>query len=281
MSITVFFAVILAALLHAVWNSIVKGGEDKALNMTGVVLGHLPISFFFLFFVPQPMPESWPYIISGLVFHAGYQLLLLQSYRLGDLTQVYPVARGTAPLLVVMVSVLFLGVSLRPIDQLSIVIIGAGILSLGLIRHQNGLRNSHAAWFAFFTGCFIAAYSLNDGTGARLAGTAIGFYCWLAIGNAIIWLIIMGLTNPEVLKALPRKGKQVFFVGGSASFIAYTLVIWSFTQAPIALVTALREISIVFALLIGAFFLGEKLNIAKVFSAMMILLGAMLMRFSS
>ncbi len=280
MSITIFFVVILAALLHAVWNSIVKGGEDKGLNMTGVVLGHVPIATLFLFFVPAPAPESWPYIISGLFFHAGYQLFLLQSYRMGDLTQVYPIARGTAPLLVALVSVLFLGVVLKPMDQLAILVIAIGILSLTLVRQQDGLRNVNAAWFAFFTGCFIAAYSLNDGTGARLAGTAIGFYAWLGIGNAIVWIILMSIINPNTLRLLPKQGKRVFFIGGSASFIAYTLVIWAFTQAPIALVTALRETSIIFALLIGTFFLREQLNVTKVFSTMVTLLGAILMRFS-
>lgn len=280
MSITIFCVVIFAALLHAVWNSIVKGGKNKGLNMTGVVLGHVPIASLSLLFVPSPAPESWPYIIASLFFHTGYQLLLLQSYRLGDLTQVYPIARGTAPLLVALVSILFLGVVLRPIDQLAILIIVAGVLSLSIVRQQDGLRNVNAAWFAFLTGCFIAAYSLNDGIGARLAGTAIGFYAWLGIGNAIVWCIIMSFINPSVLKTLPRQGKRVFFIGGSASFIAYTLVVWAFTQAPIALVTALRETSIIFALLIGTFFLREQLNLTKVFSTMVTLLGAVLMRFS-
>ncbi len=280
MSITIFCIVIFAALLHAVWNSIVKGGKDKGLNMTGVVLGHVPIALLSLLFVPAPAPESWPYIVLSLFFHAGYQLFLLQSYRVGDLTQVYPIARGTAPLLVAIVSILFLGVVLRPIDQLAILVIAVGILSLSIVRQQDGLRNVNAAWLAFFTGCFIAAYSLNDGIGARLAGTAIGFYAWLGIANAIVWVIIMSFINPNVLKILPRQGKRVFFIGGSASFIAYTLVVWAFTQAPIALVTALRETSIIFALLIGTFFLREKLNLAKVFSTMVTLLGAILMRFS-
>ncbi|MHA1544982.1 MAG: EamA family transporter [Alphaproteobacteria bacterium] len=159
-------------------------------------------------------------------------------------------------------------------------VIGGGIISMSLVRQNDGLRNSKAAMLALITGCFIAAYSLVDGTGARIAGTALGFYSWLAIGNAVVFAGFTAITKPGMLAEMPIKAKKVFLVGGSASFGAYALVIWAFTQAPIALVTALREISIVFALLIGVFFLKEKLNLAKVFSTMVTLLGVALLRFS-
>lgn len=280
MSTIVFIAVIAAAILHSVWNALVKGGADKHLSMTAVVLGQAPLGMLVLPFVPMPAPESWPYLITGIGLHLGYQLFLLHSYRAGDLTQVYPIARGTAPLLVAGISVFFLGVHLQSIEILAITIIGAGIMSLSLVRQKDGTRNMNAAGLAFITGCFIAAYSLVDGTGARIAGTALGFYGWLTIANAIIFAIFTMITKPGLLKSLPRKGKFVFAVGGGASYVAYALVMWAFTQAPIALVTALRETSIVFALLIGVFFLKEKLDLAKVFSTMVTLLGAALLRFA-
>ena len=280
MTTTVFIAVICAALLHAIWNALVKGGIDKHLSMTAVVLGHTPIAVAVLPFVPSPAPESWLFLATGIGLHVGYQIFLLHSYKIGDLTQVYPIARGSAPLLVAAVSVLFLGVQLQLTELVAVLVIGGGIISMSLVRQKDGLRNTKAAVLALITGCFIAAYSLVDGTGARLAGTALGFYSWLAIGNAFVFAGFTAITRPGLLAKLPTKAKKMFVLGGSASFGAYALVIWAFTQAPIALVTALRETSIIFALLIGVFFLKEKLDLAKVFSTMVTLLGAALLRFS-
>ena len=280
MSTIVFVAIIGAALLHATWNALIKGSADKHLSMAAVMLGHLPFALVVLLFVPAPARESWPYIIAGMGLHFGYQLFLLASYRIGDLTQVYPIARGTAPLLVAAVSVLFLGVHLQRVELLAVLLIGVGILSLSIVRQNDGLRNMKAAKMAFVTGCFIASYSLVDGIGARLAGTALGFYGWLAIGNVALFTGFTALRNPSLLKEIPIRMKRLCLLGGGASFTAFALVIWAFTQAPIAVVTALREISIVFALLIGVFFLKERLDIAKVFSTMVTLMGAILLRFS-
>ncbi len=279
MSTIVFVAVIAAAALHAVWNALAKGGHDKHLSMTAVVLGHTPIALAILAVVPMPAPQSWPYVLFGIVLHVGYQLFLLAAYRIGDLTQVYPIARGTAPLIVAGVSIVFLGVELAPLEIVAVLTIAAGILSLSLVRQSDGLRNGKASMLAFTTGCFIAAYSLVDGSGARLSGSAFGFYAWVAIGNSILLAAYIASVKPGLLCSL-HKAKQTFIIGGSASFIAYALVIWSFTQAPIALVTALRETSIIFALIIGVWFLKERLDLGKVFSTFMTLLGAALLRFS-
>jgi len=173
-----------------------------------------------------------------------------------------------------------LGVHLSSVEILAVITIGAGILSMSLVRQADGLRNGQAARLALVTGGFIASYSLVDGLGARQSGSAVAFYGWIAIGNAIVFTIFTALRAPRVLLRIPTQAKRVFLIGGSASFAAYGLVIWAFTQAPIALVTALRETSIVFALLIGVFFLKERLDLAKVFSTMITLLGAVLLRFS-
>ena len=258
----------------------VKSDSDKPLAMTALVLGNMPIALVALLFVPAPAPESWSYLAAGVALQVGYQLLLLGAYRAGDLTQVYPIARGTAPILVAGFSVVFLGVQLSTAELLGILMIGAGIVSISLVRQGDGARNLRATWLAGLTGCFIAAYSLVDGIGARLAGTAVGYYGWIAIGNAIVFATLMELARPGLLRDVPKRARQVFVVGGSASFAAYSIVVWAFTQAPIALVTALRETSIVFALLIGVFFLGEKLDLSKVFSTLLTVLGAVLLRFS-
>ena len=280
MDITVFVAVLGAAVLHATWNAVVKGGTDKRLNMAAVMLGHIPFAMVSLLFVPLPAVESLPYLAAGIGLHFGYQIFLMRSYEKGDLTQVYPIARGSAPLIVAVFSVLVLGVHLAAMEIFAILLIGAGILSLALVPRADGMRNGHAGILALITGLFIASYSLVDGLGARLAGTTLGFFSWLAIGNGVVMIFYLRAVSPNVLRDLPRKGGKVFLLGGGASFIAYAIVTWAFTQAPIALVTALRETSIIFALLIGVFFLRERLDLAKVFSTAITLVGAVLLRFA-
>ena len=276
----VIFTTLLAAILHATWNAMAKGAADKYLSMAGVIIGHLPFAVVALFFVPAPDPACWPYLLGSLVLHFGYQLFLLNSYRIGDLTQVYPVARGIAPLIVAVVSVSILGVVLGWVEIVAIVLIGAGLLSLGLVRGQSGERNPKAMALAVGTGCFIAAYSLVDGLGARVAGTAVGFYSWAAIGNAFVFATFLRLRKPGVVGRLWGEGRFVLIVGGAASYAAYALVVWGFMQAPIALVTALRETSIIFALFIGVVFMKERLDLMKVGATFVTIAGAILLRFA-
>ncbi|WP_350333199.1 DMT family transporter [Coralliovum pocilloporae] len=278
MSGLVFSAIIAAALLHAVWNAVVKGSADKELGMASVVAGYFPLGVLTLFFAPAPDLSSLPYILGSAVLHTGYQLFLLNSYRVGDLTQVYPIARGSAPLLVAAASVLFLGVEMGFQEGLAILMIGLGIISLSIVRRSEGQRNHHAGFLALMTGIFIASYSLVDGIGAREAGTALGFYGWMNISNSLLLMAVLISRRPRLLGDIAVHGRLGFLLGGPASFLAYALVIWAFTQAPIAMVTALRETSIVFALLIGVFFLKEKLNLTKVISTFITLAGAALLR---
>ena len=278
MELTVFLAVILAAMLHATWNAMVKGDGDKHLAMAGVVIGQGVFAAPVLAFVPAPDPSSYPMIAAGIALHLGYQFFLLAAYRVGDLTQVYPLARGSAPLIVAGISVMFLGVVLEAIQIGAILLIGLGIISLALVRRVDGGANRKAAGFALATGCFIASYSLVDGLGARQAGSALGYYSWVAIGNGLIFVAFTAFSRMGTLRSVPRKGLRVLLIGGGASYAAYALVVWSFTQAPIALVTALRETSIIFALLIGVFVLRERLDLAKVLSTFLTLIGAILLR---
>ena len=278
MSLSVFLTVILAAALHAGWNAMVKGGKDKYLGTASVVIGQAVFAIPTLFFVPAPDPSSFMLILAGIGLHLGYQFFLMASYSAGDLTQVYPLARGSAPLIVALVSTVFLGLTLQPIELAAIGMIGLGIMSIALVGRSDGLHNRKAAALALVTGCFIASYSLVDGLGARAAGTALGFYGWLTIGNALAFCGIAAVTRPASLKRVPTEGLRMMLLGGGASYAAYALVIWSFTQAPIALVTALRETSIIFALLIGVFVLRERLSLAKVLSTMMVLAGVLMTR---
>jgi drug/metabolite transporter (DMT)-like permease len=278
MSLAVMTIVLIAALLHASWNYLVKQTEDKHLSMSAVVLGHTPFAAAALLCTPLPEFNSLPYVIAGAVLHTGYQLFLLYSYRIGDLSQVYPLARGVAPLFVAGISVMLLGVNLSQFELIAIVTIGTGIMSLTLVRRSDGLRNRRATSLAIITGGFIAAYSIVDGLGAREAGTALGFYSCLSILNAIIFAAFMGFIRPGLIKKVVSQNWRLAFSGGCASFTAYALVIWAFTLAPIALVTALRETSIIFALLLGVFVLKERLDLVKLIATMLTMLGVGMLR---
>lgn len=278
MSTTVFFTVLAAAVLHALWNAIVKDNADKFVSMTAMTLGQAPLAILALLVVPAPSAESLPYLLIAIVLHVFYQVFLSLAYKIGDLTQVYPIARGVAPLIVAGVSVLFLKVDLTRMEMLGIATIGAGIISLALVRKSDGQRNTQAAVLALITGCFIASYSLIDGIGARVAGSAIGFYGWIAIGTTVGYSTVMTVWKPGTVQEALRTRKLKGLFSGSASFVAFALVVWAFTQAPIALVTALRETSIIIALFIGVFVLKERLDLLKVFSTLVTIGGAALLK---
>jgi len=277
MTLGVFAAVLFAALLHAVWNALIKGGSDKAAAMVAVMAGQGLFGLLMLPFATMPAAASLPFLAGSLALHLGYNVFLILAYKVGDFTQVYPIARGASPLIVALVTMLFLGASLDPWELAAVVTISIGIASTSLARRADGLFQGKAAGLALVTGCFIAGYSVVDGTGARAAGTALGYFGVLAVLDAVVFLVAAALMRNGLLARAAQKPLHVL-IGGGASFYAYLIVIWAFTQAPIALVTALRETSIVFALLIGVGVLGERLRLAHVGSIALTLAGTVLLR---
>jgi len=279
MPLNIFLAIILAAFLHAVWNAMVKNEDNKYLAVTAIVLGHVPVSVLIILLTPIPSVESIPFIILSALLHIGYEWYLLSAYRFGDLTKVYPIARGTAPILITIVSLIFLGVALSNFEILGIIIISLGILSLSL-QGAKGIKNRSAVIYALVTGFFIMGYSITDGYGARVSNSFLSYMGWSFILNATIFPIILKINNKsEIITKTFKEGKKIFFIGGTLSYIVYGIVIWGFTQAPIALITALRETSIIFALLIGTFFLKEKFTLLKVIATFIIFFGVALLKF--
>lgn len=278
MPLIVMVTVLLAALMHASWNFLVKRSENHDLSISGVVIGHLPFSLAAILISPRIDDGAWPFVLASAILHTLYQLFLLAAYRLGDLSQVYPLARGVAPLLVTFVSTLFLGMGLAGWEQFGVLIIGTGIMSLSLIRTESGEHNLPAVGAALITGVFIAAYSLVDGLGARKAGTALGFYGWLSTLNAFLFALFMRFRRPGVVTgALGRNWRFTLF-GGGVSFAGFGMITWAFTQAPIPMVAALRETSIIFALLLGVLVLKERLSVLKIAATIATLAGVGLLR---
>jgi drug/metabolite transporter (DMT)-like permease len=278
MSLWVMMVVLFAALLHASWNFLVKRTGDQHQRMSAVVIGHTPFAAAALCLAPLPSLDALPFLLSGAVLHVGYQLFLLASYRIGDLSQVYPLARGVAPLMVTGVSVTLLGLRLSGAELTAVGVIAAGIMSLAMVRRSDGLRNGPAAGLAVVTGGFIAGYSLVDGLGARAAGTALGYYGCLSILNAVVFAVIMRVMRPGVVRRVVALDWRFSLIAGGASFLAYAMATWAFTVAPIALVTALRETSIIFALLLGVVVLKERMDLLKVLATACTLVGIGLMR---
>jgi len=186
MSLNIFLAVILAAFLHATWNAMVKNEENKYLAVTAIVLGHVPASVFIILLTPIPSVESIPFIILSALLHNGYNWYLLSAYKFGDLTKVYPIARGTAPILVTIVSLIFLGVALSNFEVLGIFIISLGILSLSF-QGAKILKNRSAVNYALITGFFIMGYSILDGNGARVSNSFLSYMGWVFILNAFFF----------------------------------------------------------------------------------------------
>jgi len=279
MPLTVFFAIIFAALLHAIWNAMVKKGNDKYISLTAVVLGHVPISIVVILFTPILSFQSIPYIFISAIFLSGYEWCLLSAYRLEDYTKVYPIARGTAPIFIVVLSLLLFNTIISKFELIGILVISFGIIILGF-QNIKTFKNYSAVVYAISTGLFISCYSISDGYGGRLSASPLNYTAWLMILNAVIFSILLRIMNkPGVIKKVLSEGKKIFFIGGTLSYVVYGTIVWAFTQASVPTVAALRETSIIFALLIGTFFLKEKFTFLKTAAVLTIFFGVMLLKF--
>ena len=275
-NVWVVLAALGAAFLHAWWNFLLKSSSDKVLGMTAVIVGQAPLGLVALVLSP-PLPVAcWPYLAGSLALHMGYQIFLLNAYRHGDLTQVYPVARGSAPLLLTLFTLAFLPDKMGAWGLAGVLLISLGVLYLGGVGR--GVQDFRALWLALLTGLCIASYSMVDGLGARVAGTAAGFFGTQAVLDGLIFAAYVRWRYPRTLRLLPTAGRRVFLIGGSSSFIAYCLVVWACTQAPIAIVSALRETSVIFALVLGGVFLREKIGGGKIIATLVVLAGAVMIR---
>ena len=273
MDTNVFLIILLATVMHAVWNGMVKKHPDKVVAVSGIVFGHVPASIIAIILLPAPSTDCIPYIIASALIHQGYNWYLLSSYKIGDLTQVYPIARGFGPLVATIISILILGLVLDNLIILSICLICLGIMILGIFN-QPSKKNSKIIQYSLFTGFFIGLYSLVDGYGARVSLSAITYMSWSFILIAFLFPIVLKIKKQEnIFKNVMSRGKQIFWVGGTLSYIIYIIVVWGFTKAPIPMVGALRETSIFFSIFIGYFFLKEKITSKKIFTIILILVG--------
>ena len=273
MDTSVFIIILMATILHAIWNGMVKKHPDKVVAVSGIVFGHVPLSIIAILILPAPSSDCIPYIIASALIHQGYQWYLLSSYKIGDLTKVYPIARGFGPFVATIISIFFLGLEINNFIVLSICLISFGIMFLGIFD-QTKLNNLKVIQYSLFTGFFIGLYSIVDGYGARVSLSAITYISWSFILNSLIFPIVLKLKKEQnILTRVFNEGKKMFWIGGSMSYVIYIIVVWGFTKAPIPMVGALRETSILFSIIIGYFFLNEKITSTKIISILFIIVG--------
>ncbi|ALM86458.1 DMT family transporter [Bordetella sp. N] len=274
MSATLIALTLAAALLHASWNALLRNGADRLWSMTVMCVAVAVASVSIAVLLPAPAPASWVYAVLSAVLHVGYNLFLVRSYRSGDLGQTYPIARGCSPVLITLAAWLFAGEKIAPTSLIGIAAVSSGILWLASDGRRLAARNLP---YAVGTGCFIAAYSVTDGIGVRLSGAPMAYTAWMcALWGVLMPVVYIGLRGARSL-FMRRPGRALAAVGGLVSLLAYGMVIYAMDSAPMGAVSALRETSVVFAALIGYFFLGETLTLRKLAACVLIASGTIIL----
>jgi drug/metabolite transporter (DMT)-like permease len=276
LSLTVFLAVLAAAALHAGWNAVVKLRVEPLLAIVLINGSCAVLGVFVLMFTGFPASDSWGWLALSGVVHLLYGLALAEAYRFGDMGFVYPVARGAAPLMTLLGSLLFVGDPLPGLAIIGILVLGFGIALMALSRAS--AVDGRALIFALLTACTIALYTLSDGLGARASGNPHAYAAAMFVLDGGFLLAYTLLTRGWSWLSQARVALVPGMAGGVMGFAAYWIVIWAMTVAPIALVAALRESSILFATLIAVFILKEKMRPLRLIGACVIVMGIVLMR---
>jgi drug/metabolite transporter (DMT)-like permease len=274
-STTVLLIVLLAALLHALWNALVKTSGDRAITLGLVATGHCLPALALLPFVPIPAAEAFPFIIASTVIHWAYYYGLNIAYRFGDLSLIYPIARGTAPVMVALGAMVWADESLSLWAWIGILTVSAGIMVLAAIRHAD--KRGIAA--ALVTSAVIAAYSVVDGIGIRVSGAPIGYVVWLFAAEIFVAVFVIA-TRFNRARKIGQRSLVLGLTGGLISGLAYGLALFAKTLAPIGIVSAVRETSVIFAALIGVIWLREGPANRRLIAAFVVALGVMILALS-
>lgn len=277
----VFAAVLCAAACHAGWNAAVKLGLDPFPNMILITSGAAVIALVLIPFVGVPDAAAWPYIAASAVVHTAYFAALVESYRVGDMGQVYPIARGSAPLLTAIATTLIVGEQTGLIAWLGIVMLASGVLLLSMRGGRDLARiDKRSVGFALLTAVTICGYSLVDGVGARVSGNAHAYSAWMFVGNGIGVLVYAAARRQSIGLTTIARYWRPGLGGGALQLVSYGIAIWAMTVAPIAIVAALRETSVLFGAAIAVVWLKEPLRPTRLVAALIIVTGLVLIRLS-
>ncbi|MFJ9628974.1 EamA family transporter [Streptomyces sp. NPDC091280] len=270
-------AVLLAAVTHACWNAIAHRITDKLVGFTLITGGGTVIGLALVPFTAFPAAGAWPYLGASALIHLAYTLLLMKSFRLGDFGQAYPIARGTAPLVVTVFAAVFAHEVPDGWAAAGIALSCTGLTGVALWGMRGKTPNWAAIGAALATGLSIAAYTVVDGLGVRASGSSMGYIVWLMVAEG--WLIpvyALHLRRGQLLPAL-RPFAAVGCLGAALSMLAYGLVLWAQTRADLAPIAALRESSIIVGAAIGAVFFKERFGAPRIAAAVLLVAGIGLM----
>lgn len=278
MTYDVTLLILLAAALHAGWNALIKISGDRIAVMAVVTLAGSILSIFALPFVDSPDPASWPLLALTILIHTGYHFFLPIAYDHGDLGQVYPIARGVAPILVTLGALVFAGEQVGQMALVGILCLAVGVMALTFDGGKVSKINPKAIFFALATGICIASYTVVDGLGARQAGSILGFAVWLTIGDGILTFLIALIWKSNEMVAVVKNNALTGVAGGAMQVGAYWIIIYALAVAPMGMVSGLRETSVLFAAVISTFLLKEGFGVWRFVSACLVTFGLIVSR---
>ena len=276
MPIEVFFAVLLAAGLHAGWNVLVKINAEPIIAIGLIMACTGIISLVIMPFVSFPSTQMWPWLMFTLVLHFGYKVFLVKAYAQGDFGQVYPIARGSAPVWVLLFSVITLGTELSQVQILSVLLITGGVAALS--RFKRGKALGSGVYYALGTGLWIASYTMVDGYVVSQIGGLHSFVVWLFFLDGVITSMWAYRHNPKGFILSLTRYWFVAIGGGVMSMAAFWICLWAMTQVPVAMVAALRETSVLFGVLLSTYMLKEQLSQYRWFATSFICAGLILIK---
>jgi drug/metabolite transporter (DMT)-like permease len=274
LSLTVTFAVIAAAVTHAAWNAIAHGIKDQTLAFALIGVGGIAVGIPLVIVAAMPRADCWPYLLGSVAIHVFYNLLLMQCYRLGEFSQVYPLARGTSPLVVTILAAIFIHEHLVLAQIAGVLVVSAGLATLVLA----GRRPGRAAFLAAVgTGLTIAAYTTVDGVGVRLSGSPVGYIGWLMVLESLCVPMFAVVRRRDVLLKQPKRILLAGLAAGALSVLAYGLVLWAQTRGALAPIAALRETSVIFGAIIGTFIFREPFGRTRITATVLVAAGIILL----
>jgi drug/metabolite transporter (DMT)-like permease len=274
LSLTVTLAVLAAAVTHAVWNAIAHGIKDQTLAFALIGVGGAAVSIPLIIVAALPRSASWPYLLASVGIHVFYNLLLMQCYRLGEFSQVYPLARGVSPLVVTVLAAAFVHEHLAPVQIGGVAVVSAGLAFLVF----GGRRPGRGAFLAAVgTGLTIAAYTTVDGVGVRASASPVGYIGWLILLQSLCVPLFAVVRRRDVLLKQPRRILLSGLLAGALSVLAYGLVLWAQTKGALAPIAALRETSVIFGAIIGTLVFHEPFGRSRIIATVLVVAGIILL----
>jgi drug/metabolite transporter (DMT)-like permease len=274
LSLTVTLAVLAAAVTHAVWNAIAHGIKDQTLAFALIGVGGAAVSVPLVIVTAVPRSSSWPYLLASVGIHVFYILLLMQCYRLGEFSQVYPLARGVSPLVVTVLAAAFVHEHLAPTQIGGVAVVSAGLAFLVF----GGRRPGRGAFLAAVgTGLTIAAYTTVDGVGVRASASPVGYIGWLILLQSLCVPLFAAIRRRDVLLKQSRRILLSGLLAGALSVLAYGLVLWAQTKGALAPIAALRETSVIFGAIIGTLVFHEPFGRARITATVLVVVGIVLL----